>query len=136
MKKSLLALSLLIMAGCSTTPVLPHEAKNVSPIIKYQQRQGLVPVTIIRDKGIIASACEITIYINGDQVANLDTSEKVVAYVNAGNIIVGAGFIGSGLCSGPERKERYFNINDKEPLTLRVFTDQNANVDILPTTIK
>ncbi|EOW2332810.1 hypothetical protein ACNY92_004528 [Citrobacter freundii] len=136
MKKSLLALSLLIMAGCSTTPVLPHEAKNVSPIIKYQQRQGLVPVTIIRDKGIIASACEITIHINGDQVANLDTSEKVVAYVNAGNIIVGAGFIGSGLCSGPERKERYFNINDKEPLTLRVFTDQNANVDILPTTIK
>ena len=136
MKNIFLALLAFGLVGCSTTPVSPHEAKEVAPIIKYQKQQGLIPVTIIRDKGIIASACAITTYINGDQVANLNTGEKVVAYVQPGNIIVGAGFIGSGLCSGPERKERYFNVASGESIILRVFTDQHANVDILPTTVK
>ncbi len=136
MRKIFLAFIAFGLVGCSTTPVSSHNAKEVAPIIKYQEKQGLIPVTIIRDKGIIASACAITTYINGDQVANLDTGEKVVAYVQPGNIIVGAGFIGSGLCSGPERKERSFNVSSGESTTLRIFTDQNANVDILPTTIK
>lgn len=136
MKTIFLALLAFGLVGCSTTPVSPHEAKEVSPIIKYQQKQGLVPVTIVRDKGIIASACAITTYVNGDQVANLEIGEKVVVYVQPGNIVIGAGFIGSGLCSGPARKERYFNIATGQPITLRIFTDQHANVDILPTTVK
>lgn len=136
MKYIFLAFIAFGLVGCSTTPVSPLEAKEVTPLIKYQEKQGLIPVTIIRDKGIIASACAITTYIDGEQVANLNTGEKVIAYVQPGNIIVGAGFIGSGLCSGPERKERYFNVSSGESIILRIFTDQNANVDILPTTVK
>ena len=137
MKKIIIGIiAALGLSGCSTTPVSPGDAKLVQPTIKYQQHENSIPLTIIRDKGMIASACQITVYINGDQIANLDTGEKVTAYTSSGEVIIGAGFIGSGLCSGPERKERSFSIVDGYPRYFRIFIDQNANVDILPSTIK
>lgn len=135
MKKLIIGMVCLGIAGCSTTPVSPKDAKEVPAAIKYQKHDGSVPLTIIRDKGMVAGACEITAYIDGEQVANLDRGEKVVAYVTPGEIVIGAGFIGSGLCSGPERKERSFNIVDSKPRNFRIFIDQNANVDILPSTV-
>lgn len=135
MKKTIIGIICLGVAGCSTTPVSPNDAKLVQPIIKYQKTEGKIPLTIIRDKGIIASACDITVYIDGEQIADLGAQDKVIAYVTPGEVIVGAGFIGSGLCKGPERKERAFIISDGKKRNLRIFIDQNANVDILPSTI-
>jgi len=128
-------ISVLGITGCSTAPVSPSDARLVQPIIKYQKQEGSVPLTIVRDKGMIASACDITIYINGEQVASLGSKDKVIAYVIPGETIIGAGFIGSGLCKGPERKERSFIIADRTPRNFRIFIDQSANVDILPSTI-
>ncbi|HDS1149633.1 TPA: hypothetical protein QDZ66_000343 [Pluralibacter gergoviae] len=136
MKKIFIVLALFSLAGCSTTPVSPKAAKEVPAVIKYQKNENKTALTIIRDKGFIAGGCEITIYINGDQLANLDTSEKVTAYVDPGEVIIGAGFIGSGLCHGPERKERSFTIKSNTPRYFRVFIDQSANVDILASTIE
>ncbi|MGV0085918.1 hypothetical protein EEAAV_18930 [Rahnella aceris] len=134
MKKLLIAVLALGLAGCSTTPVSSSLAKEVSASSSYQFKQGYAPVTIIRDKGIVAGACAITTFINGNKVAELNTGEKVVAYVEPGEVIIGAGFVGSGLCNGAPRKEREFIIKEAKPLTLRIFIDQSANVDILPTT--
>lgn len=134
MKKLLIAVLALGLAGCSTTPVSSSLAKEVSASSSYQFKQGYVPVTIIRDKGMVAGACAITTFINGNKVAELNTGEKVVAYVEPGEVIVGAGFVGSGLCNGAPRKEREFIIKEAKPRTLRIFIDQSANVDILPTT--
>lgn len=136
MKRIIVGIILVLgITGCSTTPVSPNDARLVQPIIKYQKQNGYVPLTIIRDKGMIASACDITIYINGEQVANLGSKDKVIAYVPPGEAIIGAGFIGSGLCHGPERKERSFIIAESTPRNFRIFLDQSANVDILPSTI-
>jgi len=135
MKKLIIGAMCLGLMGCSTTPVSPKDAKQVSAAIKYQKHDGSVPITIVRDKGMVAGACDITAYIDGEQVANLGTGEKVVAYVAPGEIVIGAGFIGSGLCSGPERKERSFNIISEKPRNFRIFIDQSANVDILPSTV-
>lgn len=135
MKKLIAGIICFGLMGCSTTPVSPTTAKEVPVILKFQKREGTVPVTVVRDKGMIASACAITAYIDGGQVANLDTGEKFVAYVKPGEVVVGAGFIGSGLCSGAPRKERMFTVKDGKPIYLRIFIDQSANVDILPSTI-
>ncbi|VEJ54648.1 hypothetical protein [Pragia fontium] len=134
MKKLFLLLAAVVLSGCSTTPMPANLAKEVKASTSFQVEQGKVPVTIVRDKGHVGSYCLITAFINGDPVAELDAGEKVIAYVSPGEVIVGAGFMGAGLCSGDPKKEREFIIKDKQPRTLRIFTDQNANVDILPTT--
>lgn len=134
MKMLLIAFSVLAVSGCSTTPVSPSSAKNVAVTPFFESKDDTVAVTIVRDKGFVASGCAITAFINGRKVATLDTGEKAVAYVEAGAITIGAGFVGSGLCSGPAKIERDFIIKQGEPKTLRIFIDQSANVDILPTT--
>lgn len=136
MKKIVISLLVVGLFGCSTEPVSPKDAKPVQPAIKYQKKEGLLPITIIRDKGVIGVACEITVYINGEQIANLNRAEKVTPYVSPGQIILGAGFNGAGLCSGPVRKERAFTINNNGHMVFRIFMDQDANIDILPSTIK
>ncbi|MDF1895073.1 hypothetical protein [Rahnella contaminans] len=134
MKKLLIAVLALGLAGCSTTPVSSSLAKEVKASSSYQFKQGYTPVTIIRDKGFVAGGCAITAFINGNKVADLETGEKVIAYVEPGEVIVGAGFVGTGLCNGAPRKEREFTVKERQPRTLRIFIDQSANVDILPTT--
>lgn len=135
MKKFMLALVAIGISGCSTTPVSPDLARNVGVSTEFMMKQGNVPVTIIRDKGFVAGGCAITAYINGKKVAELETSEKATAYVLPGEIVVGAAFEGSGLCHGPQRKEREFIVKSEQPKRLRIFIDQSGNVDILPSTL-
>ncbi|HBT4754852.1 TPA: hypothetical protein MB330_001298 [Klebsiella quasipneumoniae subsp. similipneumoniae] len=135
MKKTLATLLFLFLAGCSTEPVLPQNAKEVSPSPEFQKKVNTTPVTIIRDKGFVAGGCAITSYINGNRLAELDTGEKVTAYLPAGSVIVGAGFAGKGLCNGAPKKEREFEVKENIPRNLRIFIDQSGNVDILPMTI-
>lgn len=135
MKKIIITLLAIGLAGCSTEPVLPKNAKEVQASFEFQQKPKTTGVTIIRDKGYVGSACSITAYINGKRLAELETGEKVIAYVPAGEVIVGAGFVGRGLCSGSPRKEREFIVKDNQARLLRIFIDQSGNVDILPTTL-
>lgn len=135
MKKSLVVISFLILAGCSTEPVLPQHAKEVLASKDFRQKPNTTSVTIIRDKGFVSGACAITSYVNGKPVAELETGEKVTAYLPAGEVVVGAGFAGKGLCSGAPKKEREFVIKENTPRVLRIFIDQSGNVDILPMTI-
>ncbi|EDW8118116.1 hypothetical protein A9G83_000670 [Salmonella enterica subsp. enterica serovar Sundsvall] len=135
MRKIILVLALAALTACSTTPVDPATAREVPADKAFEQQPSTVPVTVVRDSGMVAGACSITTFINGKKVAELETKEKVKAFVKPGAIIVGAGFMGKGLCSGAPRKEREFVVQDGQPRTLRVFIDQSGNVDILPTTL-
>ncbi|QLY36022.1 hypothetical protein HV164_05565 [Citrobacter freundii] len=135
MKKTLLLLIAVSVTGCSTEPVLPQNAKEVNATSEFHQKPNTTELTIIRDKGFVAGGCAITSYINGKPVAELETGEKVKVYLPAGEVIIGAGFAGKGLCSGAHKKEREFIIKENTPRLLRIFTDQSGNVDILPMTV-
>lgn len=126
-------LSFLIV-GCSTSPVQPSEAKQVEPILKFQKSENTLPVVIVRDKGYTAGACAITVFVNGQQIANLDTAEKTIIYVKPGSVVLGAGFTGTGLCSGAPRNEREFSIQDGSKV-IRISIDQSGNVDLRPMTL-
>lgn len=105
MKKLLIALCLTGLAGCSTTPVSVTMAKEVKASPSFKMVSGGVPLTMVRDKGFVAGGCAITAFVNGERVANLETGEKVTVYIAPGDVTVGAGFVGSGLCNGaPKRK--------------------------------
>lgn len=135
MKNALLLFFVISLVGCSTEPVNPNYAKEVSPKASFGKKENRVPVTIVRDKGFIGGGCAITTFIDGKPVAELNTSEKVTAYVNPGEVIVGAGFMGKVICSGAPKKEREFIVRENTPRFLRVFIDQSGNVDILPMTL-
>lgn len=135
MKKTFLLLIAISVVGCSTEPVLPQNAKEVNAATEFRQKSNTTEVTIIRDKGFVAGGCAITSYVNGVPLAQLETGEKVRAFLPAGAVIIGAGFAGKGLCSGAPKKEREFIITADTPRTLRIFTDQSGNVDILPMTV-
>jgi hypothetical protein len=76
MKKLLIAFFMLGLVGCSTEPVLPQYAKEVSAPTEFQQKTNTTAVTIIRDKGFVAGGCAITTSINGKYLAELDTGGK------------------------------------------------------------
>jgi hypothetical protein len=135
MKKLLIAFCMLGLVGCSTEPVLPQYAKEVSAPTEFQQKTNTTAVTIIRDKGFVAGGCAITTYINGKYLAELDTGEKVTAFLSPGEVLIGAGFAGKGLCNGAPKKEREFIIKADAPRNLRIFIDQSGNVDILPSSL-
>lgn len=124
----------LLIAGCSTTPVPPSQARQVEPTLEFQKNSNTLPVVIVRDKGFTAGACAITVFVDGQQAAHLDTAEKTTIYVKPGSIVLGAGFAGSGLCSGPPRNEREFSIHDDSKV-IRISIDQSGNVDLRPMTL-
>lgn len=141
MRKIILAIAATaILSGCSTEIVPVSQAIKAPSerIFKYQNpAKGDAVITVVRDSGFVGGGCFMTVFLNGERAAQLDTKEKVTFYVNSGAWVVGAAHEGKALCStGKERQEREFTIKPNEDKTLRVFTDNNGNVDIKPTTVK
>lgn len=139
MKKLIIAVISLGLAGCSTSAVPVDQAMNAPPerVLKYQNnKDGDAELTIVRDSGITGGACYASVFINGEKAAILNTSEKASLYLPAGDYIVGAAFSGSGLCSmGKERQERSIKVVSGKNQVIRVYSDSNANMDIKPTTL-
>lgn len=141
MRKLLLAFAATaLLSGCASDAVPVKQAVTVpgERVFDYQEpAKSDSSITIVRDSGMVGGGCYITVFLNGARVAKLDTKEKATFYVNSGAWIVGAGHEGKGLCSGgKERQERDVIIRPGEEKYLRVFTDNNGNVDIKPTTIQ
>ncbi|MOA16048.1 hypothetical protein D3C78_1362400 [compost metagenome] len=78
----------------------------------------------------------MAIYIDGQLAAKLATKEKATFKIPAGEVVVGAGVIGSGLCgTAAQRREREVTIQAGQSKRYRVFTSSEADVDLLPTTL-
>ncbi|MWP48524.1 MULTISPECIES: hypothetical protein [unclassified Gilliamella] len=140
MKKSLILVIIVsFLSGCSTTPLSLNEIKDVpgERIFGYQNKvDNYANLVLIRDKGLVGSGCYINVFINGQEVAELETRERVSLYAPSGNIIIGSSLQGSGLCSfNPPRREREFSFKDGERKVFRLSIDQNGNTDITPTTL-
>lgn len=134
------AVSLLGLAGCSSTVTPPSQAKWAPSerVFKFQDSTLDKPsLTVIRDTGFGGSGCFASVYIDGEVVAKLDPGEKAIFYVDSGDKAVGAGIEGRGLCGASgERQERYIRILPDEHKYVRIFTSADGDMDIRPTTIK
>jgi hypothetical protein len=87
---------LLVVAGCSTTPVKFSDSKPVpnkrvyDAFAKYStpSKSGS-KVVIVRDSGAMGSAGSASLFVNGELVSHLDTSESIVIHVDLGDNLFG-----------------------------------------------
>jgi len=101
MKLPVLAILLLALAGCATTPVPISEATPV-PAARHLAFKspgvGTAPVVIRRDSGFQASACATQVFVNGALAAYIRSGEIVTLHVPAGAVIFGA--MADAICAG------------------------------------
>ena len=124
----------LFTAACSTSPV-PVAERRQAPRERVSNAAVLSPsaersarFTITRDSGYVASAASVRVFIDGQIAARLATSETVVVYVTPGRHVVGARFSWGNMSPA----EREFVADAQKPVSIRITTDQNPNLDLKP----
>ena len=140
MKKLLVLFGVLIViSGCSSSPTPTHQITQAPSERVYLYQNYLSDgstVVFIRDKGLVGSGCYANIYIDGNLVSKLEIKEKAQFYVEAGDHILGSSIEGRGLCSfNNPRLETDVKLKANETKYFRVFTDNNGNIEIKPTTL-
>jgi len=143
MHRILLSAAIVVLAGCSSTPVEPGSAKRV-PADRVYANQAAVPggatLVVSRDNGFWASGgCLATVLIDGKKVARINTGEMVNFQIKPGRHIVGiAGDDeGNGLCAmqiGQPLKEATADVSAGEVQRYRISGTQNGT-DIRPSSI-
>lgn len=85
---------------------------------------------MVRDSGFISAGCDMGIYVDGKLAAKLSTKERVTFKIPAGELVLGAWVIGSGLCgTAADRREREVTLSAGQNIS------SEADVDILPNTL-
>lgn len=136
MKKILMLMSMIGLAGCATKPVSTQLAKNVpaervlNSSLLQQNGSDVGTVTIKRDSGFSGSACLTRVYIDGKEIADLDTSEKVVIHPSLGIHVFSAW--PKGICGGG-MVEVTGTVNKDNPLTYRIGYGTNGDFGLYPT---
>lgn len=88
----------LSVSACATSPVQFDESKPVpkdrtySAYDKYSlDNEKTAKVIVVRDRGTLGAAGSASLFLNGEIVARLRTSESIVLYVPFGDNVIGAG---------------------------------------------
>lgn len=131
----LVAVSLLGVLGCATTPVSTTAARDV-PMTRVlsstllERKEGLGQVIVKRDEGLSASACNSRIYANGAPVAEIAPGEKVVFYLPEGEQMLAA--MATGICIGGLVETRA-SVNRSRPTIFRISYGSSGEFSIQPT---
>ncbi|EAN4435023.1 hypothetical protein GEM49_13395 [Salmonella enterica] len=134
MKRGIILLAVM-MVGCATKPVTNEQAKNVpaKQIIDNTmlvKNDGTGKVIIKRDSGFMGSACLTRVYVDGKEVADLDTAEKVTVYPKLGDHIFSAW--PKGVCGGG-MSEQSGKVTENTTLMYRIGYGTNGDFGIHPT---
>ena len=135
MKRILVFTSILMVAGCATKPVTNEQAQDVpaKQVINNTlivKKEGTGKVIIKRDSGFMGSACMTRVYVDGKEVADLDTAQKVTVYPKIGDHIFSAW--PKGMCGGG-MSEQSGKVTDTGVLMFRVGYGTNGDFGIYPT---
>lgn len=89
----LLVGTILGATGCTTTPLSGLTAKHVPASRQYFENASTSPenaaVTFVRDGGMLGSAVDLHVFINGKKAASLRAGEKVEIRLIPGEYIFG-----------------------------------------------
>jgi hypothetical protein len=131
----LLAISSIILAGCSTSPIPSDQAAPVpaSRLTAFQSKPtgqyGTLIVT--RDSGFTGSACYTILYIDGKKSAEIGSGETAKFYLPVGERIIGAN--STTMCGGG-LKERSLVMGADDTKKYRISIDTSMSMDLSPTT--
>ncbi|AYG10741.1 hypothetical protein D7M10_04195 [Pseudomonas fluorescens] len=130
----LLALSSVLLAGCSTSPVSSSQADPVptNRLTAFQSKPagqfGILVVT--RDSGFTGSACNTILYIDGEKSAAIGSGETAKFYLPAGERIIGVN--STSMCGGG-LKERSLVMESGGTKKYRISIDTSMSMDLSPT---
>lgn len=135
MKKIALALVIVGISGCATKPVTNEQAQNIpaKQILDssfFSKKEGTGEVIIKRDSGVMGSACMTRVYLDGKEIADLDTAQKAVIYPKVGNHIFSAW--PKGMCGGG-MSEQSGTVIEGKTLMYRIGYGTNGDFGIYPT---
>ncbi|EJB8470256.1 hypothetical protein MW376_000283 [Citrobacter freundii] len=135
MKNLLVVLALIGLSGCATKPVSNEQAKDApaKQIINSDlltKKDGTGEVIIKRDSGFMGSACMSRVYVDGKEVADLDTAQKVTVYPSTGEHIFSAW--PKGICGGG-MSEQSGKVTSEKTLMYRIGYGTNGDFGIYPT---
>lgn len=121
---------LVAILGCSTQPVATSAARSVDAQKWGANKEGYGTLIVKRDKGTMGAACKAGVYIDGDHVGSLGTSDKVTLYLPPGEHIVGAR--NGGLCGGAV-SETSLALTSGMQKTYRISIGDMGAITIQPT---
>ena len=85
--------SMTALVGCSTQPMAPEAAHAVPPERVYKHIVATdpkpVPVSIVRDSGMMGSAVYQHLSINGERLASIDVGERLDIRLDPGTYVFG-----------------------------------------------
>ncbi|PKB90894.1 hypothetical protein A8A01_03025 [Ewingella americana] len=136
MKKILIAILVIGLVGCSSNAVQPNQAQDVpsNQALKHQHPfEKSVQLIVVRDAMTLASPCLATVYVNKEASAKLSAGQKATLYLPAGDVTLGAGLEGDGLCKASRPvQERDFILREGGPKAIRIFFDRSGYADLKP----
>lgn len=130
----LLAITSLLLVGCSTTPIPSDQATPVPPsrLVAFQNKPSGQYGTLIitRDSGFVGSACNTIVYIDGKKSAEISQGETAKFYLPVGETIIGVN--STAMCGGG-LKERSLVMSAENTKKFRISIDTSMSMDLSPT---
>jgi hypothetical protein len=120
----------VLFAACAATQPISNQAAITAPSTQILDgtlitpRPDTVEVTIKRDSGFGGSACSTRIYVDGNPVADIRSSEKIVVYLSRTEHILGAS--PNGWCGGGTVEVRA-DLRSGSPANFRVGYGSNSD---------
>ena len=129
MKIILALIFVILIQGCSTTPVAIAPAKR---LMGFQEPKKSA-IVVTRDSGSYGSGCYMGLRINDTNAARLDPGELARFYVDPGKVTlnIGGDPMGRFLCSRKGNGlSRDITIEENEVLLFRLYMDTSGlNID-------
>jgi hypothetical protein len=127
--------TVMLLAGCATTPVPSSSARPVPPERLLapdftKPHQGLAMLVVTRDKGFLMSACEATVFVDGVKVAKLLQREQLRLFLEEGKHLVGV-TADQGVCLGGSDQQS-IEVSRAKPVLLRIAAGNGLGVKIQP----
>jgi len=134
-----LLVAAVFINGCATTPVNLSTANKVpnERVFAFQvaSNKNTAELTVIRDKGLLGSACYLSVYVNTVLSARIDVAEAVTFYLRPGEILLRAGKDpeGKGLCGGDQGywTQREITLKAGQIKSFRLSLNQGGTLDIM-----
>lgn len=136
-KQTLIALAVLALVGCSTSPIAPRDARDATAESVITHKSPIAnggAITVVRDKG--GSPCHAGVFVGGELAARIGKGERIKLYLPAGRSVVSARLVGEGLCGIKlqERGERAVavQIAAGDDFTYRIASPGNGEMTVTP----
>lgn len=135
MKPLVVILTACTLSACSNTPVPTNQAKEIPAQQRLTSAYSATNIdtgTIIikRDAGEMGSLCTVYVSIDGNNLAKLESEEKVTAHVTPGRHIISA--VPKGACTGG-LSEQASTLSKDETQVFRVSFASAGDFSLSPT---